>query len=187
MKGTEQSTESPANPSAMPAGGAATECHVTKAERCNEALHTIKNHAMAAMGIGILPAPGLDLLALTAVQLDLLRKLSGLYDVSFSNEAGKKVLGALLGSYLPLAVAAPIASVLKFIPGVGIAAGALAQSATAGATTYAVGKLFVQHFESGGTFLNFEPSEWKNKFHHHVQEGKDFLKKQTTGGKTEGV
>lgn len=187
MKGAEQPMQAnptPANP-ATPAS--ASECHVTNSERCNEALHTIKNHTMAAMGVGILPAPGLDLLALTGIQLDLLRKLSALYGSSFSQETGKKILSALLGSYLPLAVAAPVASVLKFIPGVGIAAGALAQSVTAGATTYAVGKLFVEHFESGGTFLDFEPSKWKSKLRHQVQEGKDFIKKHAGGGGAENA
>ena len=41
---------------------------LTPEERQNEALHSIKNHAMTAMGVGILPIPGLDLIALTGVQ-----------------------------------------------------------------------------------------------------------------------
>ena len=153
---------------------------VSASERANDALHTIKNHAMAAMGVGILPAPGLDLFALTGVQLNLLRKLGSLYGFSLSDDTGKKLLGSLLGGYLPMAVAAPVASILKFIPGVGIAAGVLAQSTLAGATTYAVGKLFLQHFESGGSFLNFKPAEMGDKLRQQVQEGKDFLKRHTS-------
>lgn len=159
---------------------------VSASERANEALHTIKNHTMTAMGIGILPAPGLDLIALTGVQLNLLRKLGALYGLSLSDETGKKLLGALLSGYLPMVVAAPVASLLKFIPGVGIAAGVLAQSTVAGATTYAIGKLFLQHFESGGSFLNFKPAEMGDKLRQQVQEGKDFIKKHT-GRKTENA
>jgi len=160
---------------------------LSPAERQNAALHTIKNHAITAMGIGILPAPGLDLLALTGVQLNLLRKLGALYDFKLSDETGKKLLGSLLGGYLPLAIAAPVASVLKFIPGVGIAAGVLAQSTLAGATTYAIGKLFLQHFESGGNFLDFKPAEMGQKLRQQVEEGKDFIKKHAPGRKPENA
>ncbi len=160
---------------------------VSPEERQNEALHTIKNHTITAMGVGILPAPGLDLIALSGVQLNLLRKLGALYGYKLSDETGKKLLGSLLGGYLPLVIAAPVASILKFIPGVGIAAGVLAQSTVAGATTYAVGKLFLQHFESGGDFLNFKPSEMGQKLREQVEEGKEFIKKHAPGRKPDNA
>jgi uncharacterized protein (DUF697 family) len=157
------------------------------AERQNEAMHTIKNHAMTAMGVGILPVPGLDLIALTGVQLSLLRKIGGLYGFTLSDETGKKLLGSVLGGYLPLVIAGPVSSVLKFIPGVGIAAGVLAQSTLAGATTYAVGKLFLQHFETGGNFFNVKTKEMGQKLKQQVQEGKDFLKKRTPESKPDAA
>lgn len=184
MKSTDK-TESTVEPGAAPAAtestaSVETAVVVTNAERESEVLHTIKNHTIAAMGIGILPLPGLDLVALTGVQLNLLRKLGALYDKKFSDEMAKKLLGALLGGYLPLALVAPVASVLKFIPGIGVAAGVLAQSATAGTTTYAIGKVFANHFENGGDLLNFKPAEMREMFRHQVQEGKDFIKKHTS-------
>jgi uncharacterized protein (DUF697 family) len=160
---------------------------LTSEERQNEALHSIKNHAMTAMGVGILPIPGLDLIALTGVQLSLLRKIGGLYGFTLSDETGKKLLGSVLSGYLPLLIAGPVGSILKFIPGVGIAAGVLAQSTLAGATTYAIGKLFLQHFESGGTFLDVKTKEMGQKLKQQVQEGKDFLKKHVPGGKKDAV
>jgi uncharacterized protein (DUF697 family) len=150
---------------------------LTPEERQYEAQNTIKNHTITAMGIGILPVPGLDLAALTGVQLNLLRKLGDLYGLKLTDEVGKKLLASLLSGYLPLAIAAPAASVLKFIPGVGIAAGVLAQSTLAGATTYAIGKLFLEHFESGGNFLNFKATG--QKLRQKIAEGKDFVKQQT--------
>lgn len=166
---------------------AVAETPVSPEERQNLALHTIKNHTITAMGIGILPVPGVDLLALTGVQLNLLRKVGALYGFKLTDEKGKKLLGALLSGYLPLAIAAPVASLLKFIPGVGMAAGALSQSTLAGATTYAVGKLFLQHFESGGDFLDFKPSEMGKKLREQVEEGKDFIKKHVPGRKAENA
>lgn len=172
-QGTEQATEQAAK--------------LTPAEVENEALHSIKNHAMTAMGVGILPIPGLDLIALTGVQLSLLRKIGGLYGFTLSDERGKKLLGAVLSGYLPLMIAGPVSSVLKFIPGVGIAAGVLAQSTLAGASTYAIGKLFLQHFASGGTLLDVDTKEMGQKLKQHIQEGKDFLKKHAPGAKKDAV
>ncbi len=176
-----ETVDQAASPTAVPEA----DRPLTKAERQNAGLHTIKNHAMAAMGVGILPVPGLDLVALTGVQLDLLRKLGSLYGHKLNDQLGTKLIGALLSGYVPLAVAAPVASMLKFIPGVGIAAGVLAQSTLAGATTYGVGKLFLEHFESDGDFLSFKPAEMREKLREKVQEGKDFLKKNGPGKKTE--
>jgi uncharacterized protein (DUF697 family) len=153
---------------------------IAPAERERDALSTIKNHAMTAMGIGILPVPGLDLVALTGVPLNLLRQLGGMYGHSLSDELGKKLIGSLLSGYLPLAVAAPVASMLKFIPGVGIMAGVLAQSSLAGATTYAIGMQFLQHFETGGSFFDFKAS--KQKFQQQVAEGREMLKRTMPGG-----
>ena len=155
---------------------AATPILTHKARRY-AAQHTIKNHAITAMGIGILPVPGVDLVALTGVQLNLLRKLGNLYGLKLSDDVGKKLLASLVSGYLPLAIAAPVASVLKLIPGIGIAAGILAQSTLAGATTYAIGKLFLEHFESGGNFLNFKTTN--QKLREKIAEGKDFVKQQT--------
>ena len=157
------------------------------AGRQNEALHLIKNHAMTAMGVGMLPIPGLDLIALAGVQLNLLRKLGALYGFTLSDERGKKLLGAVLGGYLPMVIAGPVSSLLKFIPGVGIAAGVLAQSTLAGAMTYALGKLFVQHFELGGNFLDVKTSEMGQKLKTYVQEGRQFLKKHRPGSKLDAI
>ena len=174
-----------AAPVADPAAPAAAESTVTaddtvvvtKAERDSEVLNMIKNHTIAAMGIGILPVPGVDILALTAVQLNLLRKLGGYYGKDFSDEIAKKLLSALLAGYLPLALVVPVASMLKFIPGVGSAAGVLAQSATAGTTTYAVGKLFANHFEKGGDLVNFHLAEQREMLRKGMDEAKAFTKR----------
>jgi len=44
--------------------------------------------------------------------------------------------------------------------------------AVAGASTYAVGQVFIQHFESGGTFLDFDPEKVKGYFAEQFEKGK---------------
>jgi len=43
---------------------------------------------------------------------------------------------------------------------------------TAGAVTYAVGKVFHQHFASGGTFLSFDPDKVRDYYAEMLREGK---------------
>jgi uncharacterized protein (DUF697 family) len=136
----------------------------------------IKKHALGAAGIGLIPMPGVDFVALTALQVNLLRKLSDFYGVAFTEEIGKKVVGALAGGYAPVALALPVASMLKAIPVIGMTTGILAMSAVAGASTYAVGKVFVQHFESGGTFLNFDPAAVREYYREQFKEGSSVVK-----------
>ena len=40
------------------------------------------------------------------------------------------------------------------------------------AISYAVGKVFIQHFESGGTFLDFDPKKVRAYFEDQFREGR---------------
>lgn len=143
----------------------------------------IKNHVYGAMGVGLIPLPVVDFLALTGIQIRLLYKLSKFYGVDFSKEKAKGIISALIGSFVPVAAAGPIASMIKIIPIIGQTAGALTMLVTGGACTYALGNVFVQHFESGGTFLDFEPEKVKAYFAEQFKEGQKFaaeIKKTAT-------
>ena len=47
-----------------------------------------------------------------------------------------------------------------------------AVAATAGATTYAIGKVFVRHLESGGSLLTFDGKKMKGYMEKALDEGK---------------
>ncbi len=55
-------------------------------------------------------------------------------------------------------------SFLKSLSPVGYVVNASLMPATTGASTYAVGKVFIQHFESGGTLLDFEPEKMRGYY-----------------------
>ena len=42
-----------------------------------------------------------------------------------------------------------------------------------GAATWAIGKVFIQHFASGGTFLDFDPQKVKDYFRNLFEQGKE--------------
>jgi len=132
----------------------------------------IRSHVLGAMGVGLIPIPLVDVIALTGVHLNMLRKLAKLYAIPFSKDSGKNLIASLLGGTIPVSVSGTLASLVKAIPIIGQTTGALTMPATAGSMTYAVGRVFLQHFESGGTFLNFNPEEVKEHYARLFEEGK---------------
>jgi uncharacterized protein (DUF697 family) len=137
----------------------------TEVKRDQTADDLVNRYAAWAAAAGVIPFPVVDALAIGGLQLRMLRQLAAIYDVEFSENIGKSVTAALLGALVP-AGAAPVAalgfaSALKFIPLVGSTLASLSMPALAGAATYAVGKVFIQHFESGGTLLDFNPQDYR--------------------------
>ncbi len=57
------------------------------------------------------------------------------------------------------------------VPVIGTVAGMFATPALAAATTYAVGTVFVQHLESGGTLLTFDAKKMKSHFEQALRKG----------------
>ena len=124
------------------------------------------------MGAGLIPVPLLDLATIAGVQLKMLSRLSQLYGISFSEHRAKNIIAALVGSVGTATLATgTIASMIKVIPGLGALASVAALPIVAGGSTYAIGKVFVQHFEAGGTFLDFDPAKTKQYFAEQFKEG----------------
>lgn len=147
---------------------------------------TIRNHIIGSMGVGLIPVPVVDLVALTGIQINMLRSLAKAYDIPFSRDLVKNIIASLIGGGIPVSFAGALASVMKTIPVIGQATGVLAMPVLAGATTYAVGKVFIQHFASGGTFLSFNPDEVREYYYEMFKEGQEVATKLKKGkGKTE--
>lgn len=144
------------------------------AEVPNEELDKIiRNHVYASMAIGLVPIPLVDLMGVSVTQLNLLRALAKKFDRPFFKDIAQNTISALIGGTIPAVSAGPVAvSIYKFVPVIGSTAGALAMPILSGATTYAIGKVFVQHFASGGTFLTFNPDKVKEYYKKMFEEGK---------------
>jgi uncharacterized protein (DUF697 family) len=144
----------------------ATEVQAPEAKTSQEAaaMSIVFSYTGWTAGASLIPLPLIDLAGVTLVQLKMLHSLSELYGVPFSRSAAKATMGALIGSGGAFLLGPTAGSVLKVIPGIGSIAGALAVPAAATAATYALGRVFIQHFESGGTFLDFNPEEVRQYF-----------------------
>jgi uncharacterized protein (DUF697 family) len=101
----------------------------------------------------------------------MLHKLSSLYDVKFTKSLARNAAAALVGGGIPFLSAATVASALKAVPLLGPYIAVLAQPALGGAVGFAIGKVFIQHFESGGTFLTFDPNKVRAYYNEMLSEG----------------
>ena len=150
-----------------------TEREIAVTEKEEKALKTTKNYMWWSMGASLLPIPWVDLAAVAGVQLRMLAEISKIYDVPFQKNRGKAAIASLVGFVLPHALAyGAIGSLLKAVPVVGVLSGPPAMALFCGGYTWALGRVFIQHFESGGTFLNFHPDEVKDYFRAQFEEGK---------------
>lgn len=140
-----------------------------KSNRGESASSIIKNHMIWSMGAGFIPVPIADLFAVSAIQLDMIRQLCKVYDIDFKQTEGKAMITALTGSGL----ARLGARAVKFIPGVGSILGGVTMAALSGASTYALGEVFKKHFETGGTFLDFDPERLRKYYNEKFEKGKE--------------
>lgn len=129
----------------------------------------IKRHTALAAGAGAVPVPVGDIVALIGVQLNMIKRLCDTYDVEFSKGVGRNAIMSLVGTMIPHALRTSVVSLIKVIPGVGSYAGAAAMPALNATTTYALGKVFVKHFESGGTLLDFDAPKAREYFKKQIE------------------
>src|SRR5262249_559240 len=110
---------------------------------------------------GLVPLPVVDVLAVGGLQVQMLRRLSQIYDVEFSENRGKALIAALAGCMIPATSGMGAASALKAIPLINILPSGFVMPVLSAGATYAIGKAFIQHFESGGTLLDFNPPDYR--------------------------
>ena len=140
---------------------------------------------LGAVVAGAIPSTVFDVVAITGIQLKLLHSLSNLYNVPFKKEWGKSAVASLFGGLGATSIATgTFGSFVKMIPVVGSLVGLVPLPIMAGAFTYAVGKIFVQHFEAGGTFLTFDAEKVREYFNELYNDGKQVAEDTFKSSKT---
>ncbi|WP_165831017.1 DUF697 domain-containing protein [Sphingomonas pokkalii] len=122
---------------------------------------------------GLIPLPFVDLAALAAVQAKMVIDLSHLYEQKTSEEAVRGTISVLLGTLLSGGLASYTTSaVARSVPAVGLAVGVVSFGGFAAAATFAIGKVFVAHYEGGGTFHSFSPEAVSERLRRDVATAK---------------
>ena len=157
-------------------------CEISQSESAEK---IVRNHMLVALGTGIVP-PMVDIAALTGVQIRMLYLLAKNYGQKFSDEWGKSVVGTLIGGYgMARLATGAVYSLMKFIPGFGQIAAPVSMAVVASASTYALGMVFIKHFETGGTLLNFDPEKMRKYYYEQYEKGVELAKQQVSAKKDE--
>src|ERR1044071_6951942 len=125
---------------------------MTESEREETASQLVDRFSLWSGAAGLIPIPLIDVVAVGGVQLQMLRKLSEIYGVPFTDNRGKSVVASLAGAIIPASTATTTAmtfgSLIKGIPVIGTTIGALTMPVYAATATFVIGKVFMKHFAS---------------------------------------
>jgi uncharacterized protein (DUF697 family) len=142
-------------------------------QKITQAEEIIAKHVSSALWIGLLPVPVLDFVAVTWIQLKMTEQLADLHDIPFTKNNVKNVLLSLIGGGFSASVSYRLLLSASKIFGPGLPlVSVVGSGVTAGATTYAVGKVFSRHFAEGGTFLSFDPKKASAFYQQMFEEGR---------------
>ena len=143
-----------------------------QAEKVTTADAIINNHAWFSAVPGFVPIPIIDILGISAVQRDMIKQLCKFYDCPYSEQKGKAIVMSFTGSILSRIPAYSIRSAVKSIPVVGWALGGLSLSAFAASSTYAVGQVFKEHLDQGGTLHDLNPENFRAFYRQQFEKGR---------------
>lgn len=144
------------------AGPASMTRNTRMASRRDRAEAIVRNYAILALGCGLMPTPLLDVAALTLIEVRMLEELAALYELPISRVRAESQVSALIGSltattlgFRPL-MAGRYAFARYMMPVTGILLAAASVSAASASITYAIGRIFINDFESDGPITKLE-------------------------------
>ena len=134
---------------------------MTPEQRAEVASKLVDRFALWSGVAGLIPLPVVDTVAVGGLQIQMLRRISQIYDVAFAENSGKALIASLAGSMIPATSGIGAASVLKAVPVFGTIVSGFVMPVLSAGATYAIGKAFIQHFATGGTLLDFNPPDYR--------------------------
>ncbi len=153
---------------------------MTAEAKAEQASKLVDRFAIWSGAAGLIPVPVVDLVAVGGLQLQMLRRLSQIYDVPFTENRGKALITSLMGAAIPTTSGLGAADALKTIPVIGTIISAFVTPVLAAGATYAIGRVFIQHFSSGGTLLDFNPPDYRQ----FLKGQKEMWVKRSASGST---
>jgi uncharacterized protein (DUF697 family) len=121
------------------------------------AMRIVQRYVAVSAVAGLNPVPVLDVTVLGGVHVALIKELSNYYGAEFSEHTARNIVIAVAASLIPGSIGTVLGrKALRALPFITHGAGMLVMSAASAGVSYALGKLFIHHFESGGTLDSFD-------------------------------
>ncbi|HWL14840.1 MAG TPA: DUF697 domain-containing protein [Opitutus sp.] len=146
---------------------------VTTSSHAIAATAIVREHAALAMVASMVPVPFAEFAAVSAVHLRMIEDLSREYGVDFRPQRARALVTALLSGYASYSLDSfLVGSLAKFIPGLGSAVALITLPSITAALTYALGRIFIGHFERGGSLIDFDSARLQQGFLHEVERSR---------------
>jgi uncharacterized protein (DUF697 family)/uncharacterized coiled-coil protein SlyX len=122
----------------------------------------IRSHAAFVAAAALVPFAGVDLVAVSRLQLEMVEKLTDLYGHrdQWSDGRGRRLIRSVLSEKGGAVMAG---SLMKLFPPLGVLSLAI-EPASASAATSALGRAFLEHYAAGGDLDSFDPLEARRRF-----------------------
>jgi uncharacterized protein (DUF697 family) len=144
---------------ATPARPARTSTATDVAKRRAQARAIVARHATYSAVSGIVPLPLANAAGITTIIIRMVKMLSDLYGVPFERDRARAIIVGLVGGTMPSGLGAVTTSTLFYVVPSGALMGLAVSSITAVACTRSIGRIFIEHFESGATLHDRSPNE----------------------------
>ena len=120
----------------------------------------VRHYSILCAEAALLPVWWASSPSITGLQLKMLEEISRVYGVDFDRDKTKPMLASLGGGGLSFLISKhPISLAAKAwmlsIPVIGVPLRIGTGPAIMGAYTWLLGRAFIRHYESGGTYLDF--------------------------------
>src|SRR6478672_9631475 len=135
--------------------GARTFAETNLAKRQAQARAIVARHAAYSAVGGIVPLPVASVAGITTIIIRMVKMLSNLYGVPFERDRARAIVAGLVGGATPTGFAAVTTSTLFYVVTAGVLLGTVVSTISAIACTRSIGRVFIEHFESGATLNDF--------------------------------
>lgn len=132
--------------------------------------HIINRHMLWAMAAASFPVHFIDTLGLMFIQNDMLKQLSEVYEFDYDKNLGKSIVSSIISS--------STAKGISFIFGKDKIANRTAFILSAGAFTYAMGRLFISYFEKGIALIDIDFKKGEELFNEFFDKGMEKAKEE---------
>lgn len=117
----------------------------------------LRSYALGSSGAALVTDSFLSSAAIAALHLALIRDLAAAYNVEFSKESARGISLALGVAFVPGWLGGEVQrSILRVLPVVTGVVGVIVVAGMSAAVTYALGRTVIEHFEAGGTLVDFD-------------------------------
>jgi uncharacterized protein (DUF697 family) len=121
------------------------------------AMKIVRRYVLISAGAGLITLPVIDVSALAAVHVALIKELTEHYGHEFSEHVARNILIAIGASLIPGSIGSILGrKLLRALPFVDPVSALAAMSGFSAFVSYSLGRVFIEHFERGGTLANFD-------------------------------